>query len=235
MIMKKDVKGLLLVMLFTMLSFSAQAQETQDVKESPMYKLENIKYQLGLKYGDANVARSALYSMLVMDPQNLSLLDSLAYLYYDYQRYTSCILVCMDLLKINPNHLPALEMSAISYESLGLKDKALENFESIYLKQSNIYTLYKVAALQLDLGRYLESMTNVDILLKNEEIKESKMTINTDQGTQEIAFTAAVYNLKGLIESNQEQKEAAKASFNQALSIEPGFALAKSNLAELDK
>lgn len=233
--MKKDVKGLWPVLLFMLLSVSTMAQETKDVKESPMYQIENIKYQLGLKYGDVNVARNAIYGMLVMDPQNLSLLDSLAYLYFDYQRHTSCILVCMDLLKINPDHLAALEMSAISYENLGLKDKALDNYESIYLKQNNVFTLYKIASLQLDLGRYVESMTNVDIMLKNKEVQEAKITINTNQGTQDIALTAAVYNLKGLIESSQDQKEAAKVSFNEALSIEPEFILAKNNLAELDK
>lgn len=229
--MKKVVKGLL-PCLFMILACSGFAQ---DAKESQAYQNENIKYQLGLKYGDVNVARSALYSMLVMDPQNITLLDSLAYLYFDYQRYTSCLLVCLDLLKINPNNLAALEMSAISYESLSLKDKALENYESIYLKQNNIFTLYKIASLQFDLDRFVESMTNVDILLNNEEAKEAKINITTAQGPQEIALHAAVYNLKGLIESSQDQKESAKASFNEALRIQPGFTLAQNNLADLDK
>lgn len=230
--MKKGIKHLFVILITGMFALQGMSQ---DSTQSDAYTQEKIIYQLGLKYGDVNVARTALYKMLVMNPQNISLLDSLAYLYYDYQRHTSCILVCMDLLKINPDHLPALEMSAISYENLGLKDKALQNYETIYLKQNNYYTLYKIASLQLDLARYVESMTNVDILLKNQETVEAKITINTAQGPREIALRAAVYNLKGLIESSQEQKEAAKASFNEALAIEPEFTLAKNNLADLDK
>lgn len=207
----------------------------QEVKESAAYQNEKLVYQMGLRYGDINIARNALYNMMALDRKDVSLLDSLAYLYYDYQKHTSCILVCLDLLKLNPNHLPALEMSAISYENLGLKDKALASYESLYLKESSIYTLYKVAVLQLDLDRLGESKTNVDILLKNDGIDEAKIAMNTQQGPKEISLKAAVFNLKGLIEIDQDQKEAAKASFNEAISLEPDFTMAKNNLAGLDQ
>jgi Flp pilus assembly protein TadD len=46
---------------------------------------------------------------------------------------------------------------------------------------------------------------------------------------------AAVYNLKGLIESSQENKEEARTSFQEALALEPDFAVAKNNLEDLDK
>lgn len=232
MIMRGIVKCIVLLPLCCLLSNKALAQ---DVKETPAYKNEKAVYEMGLKFGDVNIARSALYNLMVLDPKDISLLDSLAFMYYDYQRYTSCILVCLDLLKRNPNHLPALEMSAISYENLGLKDKALENYESIYLKENSMFTLYKVAALQLELSRYVESMTNVDILLKNKETQDAKISMNTNEGPQEISMRAAIFNLKGLIESQQNNKEAAKASFNEALSLQPDFALAKNNLQDLDK
>ena len=131
--------------------------------------------------------------------------------------------------------MAALEMSGVSYEQLGLKDKALVAYESIYLRNNSVYTLYKVAVIQLDLGRHGESITNAGILLDKEETKETKVSFNTDNGQQQISLEAAVYNLKGLIESSQENKEAARASFNEALRIEPEFAMAKNNLADLDK
>jgi Tfp pilus assembly protein PilF len=37
-----------------------------------------------------------------------------------------------------------------------------------------------------------------------------------------------------LVEASQGQKESAKASYQQALSIEPDFAMAKNNLEELE-
>ncbi len=230
--MKNVFKYLALLLL---LGMAAGPLKAQDVKESEAYQNEVLVYQMGLRYADVDIARNALYKMMAIDRRDASLLDSLAYLYYDYQKHTSCILVCLDMLKINSNHLPALEMSAISYENLGLKDKALESYESLYLKESNVYTLYKMAVLQLDLDRLGESKTNVDILLQNDKIQDAKIAMNTDKGPKEILLKAAVLNLKGLIESNQDQKEAARASFNEALSLEPTFTLAKNNLDSLEK
>jgi len=206
--------------LSLLVAVGALQLNAQDIKESEAYQNEKLVYQMGLRYGDINIARSALYNMMAIDRKDVSLLDSLAYLYYDYQKHTSCILVCLDLLKLNSNHLPAIEMSAISYENLGLKDKALESYESLYLKKTNIYTLYKVAVLQLDLDRLGESKTNVDILLKKEEINDAKIAINTQLGPQDISLKAAVLNLKGLIEVEQDQKEQKKRKVNKKSSKE---------------
>ena len=223
---------LLLCLLFV--SFQSLNSQAQDVKETESYKHEKNVYQLASKYADASIAKNSLYSLIALDPNDASLLDSLAYMYYEYQQFTSCLLVCLDIIKKNPDHLTALEMSAVSYENLGLKDKALTSYESIYLRNSSIYTLYRIAILQLDLGRLGESMTNVNILLEKPEVKETKISINTEQGPSQISLEAGAYNLKGLIESNQGDKEAARASFEKAISLEPEFALAKSNLEELN-
>jgi tetratricopeptide (TPR) repeat protein len=230
--MKPNLKPqlILLLILATCLSSSGQ-----DANESVPYKQEKAVYLLASKYADVNIARNAIYNLMAMDPNDESLLDSLAYMYYDYQKYTSCLLVCLDIIKRNPDHMPALEMSGVAYESLGLKDKALTSYESIYLRNSSVLTLYKMAILQLDLNRLGESMTNVGILLEKEETKEAKVSINTQQGPSQISLTAAVYNLKGLIESSQENKEEARTSFQEALALEPDFTVAKNNLEELDK
>ena len=230
--MKSHSKPLLTLLLFLASGWNIIAQ---DAKESASYIQEKSVYNLGLKYADINIARNAIYNLIAMDPTDRSLLDSLAYMYYEYQQYTSCLLVSLDILKGNPDHMAALEMSGFSYEQLGLKDKALVAYESIYLRNNSVYTLYKVAVLQLDLGRHGESMTNAGILLEKEETKETKVSFTTESGQQQISLEAAVYNLKGLIESSQEDKEAARVSFTEALRVEPEFAMAKTNLADLDK
>ncbi|GJM28209.1 MAG: hypothetical protein DHS20C17_08440 [Cyclobacteriaceae bacterium] len=212
-----------------------QSSQAQDVKESATYLQQMNVYKLGMKYADVTIARNSLYNLIAQDPSDASLLDSLAYMYFEYQQFTSCLLVCLDILKRNPDHMAALEMSAVSYSNLGLKDKALTAYESIYLRNNSIFTLYRIAVIQLDLNRTTESSTNVNILLEKEETKTSKISINSEQGAQQISLEAAVYNLKGLLESSQGQKESAKASYQQALAIEPNFELAKSNLEELDK
>ncbi len=211
------------------------AMQGQDVKESPAYQQQQNVYKSAMKYADVSAARNSLFNMIALDPNDASLLDSLAYMYFEYQQFTSCLLVCLDILKVNPDNIAALEMSAVAYDNLGLKDKALTSYESIYLRNNSIYTLYRIAALQLDLSRHTESMTNVDILLEKEETKEAKVPINTEQGSMQISLEAAVYNLKGLIEADQGNKESARASYQKALSLEPDFVMATNNLAELDK
>ena len=222
-----------LLVLLTLI-ISLVTIQAQDVKESQPYQQEKKIYELGKKYGDVSISRHALYSLLAQDPSDASLLDSLAYMYYEYQQYTSCLLVCIDILKTTPDHLAALEMSAVSYENIGLKDKALTAYESIYLRNSSIYTLYRIAVLQYDLDRSGESITNIKILLEKEETKTAKISMNTEQGTQQIALEAAVYNLKGLVETSQGQPESAKESYQQALAIEPSFTVAKNNLEKLN-
>ncbi|MGI9543574.1 MAG: tetratricopeptide repeat protein [Cyclobacteriaceae bacterium] len=196
---------------------------------------EQDKYQLALRYGDMDVAKNVLYHRISAEPNNLGLLDTLAMLYFDYQKYTSCILVCRDILSANPDNFAALEMSALSFENLGLKDKALSNYESMYLKKNNKLVLYKMAALQFELKRYIESSTNLDILLKNAKSDDQQVTFSTGASQISVPLQAAVHNLKGLIKQEEGDKAAAKQSFESALEVHPDFSFAKENLKKLEE
>jgi len=123
------------------------------------------KYAVAQRWGDYDVAKDALYDLIAEFPGNDSLIFSLAYFYYENQKHASCAVVCSDLLVRNSKNTAALELSAISYENLGIKDKALQSYESLFLITSSNSTLYKMASLQYDLKRYGESLTNSDILL----------------------------------------------------------------------
>jgi len=61
---------------------------------------------------------------------------------------------------------------AVGYENLGVPDRALQYYESLYLLQSNPTVLYKMAFLQLALKRY-RKVALADILIadKNVEIR----------------------------------------------------------------
>ena len=92
--MKKLIVNAALCGVIALMSLGTQAQ---DVKSSEAYQTQKNVYNLGIKYGDVNAARNALFGLIAMDPNDNSLLDSLAYLYFDYQRHTSCILVWLFL------------------------------------------------------------------------------------------------------------------------------------------
>ena len=126
-------------------------------------------------------------------------------------------------------------MNAFSYEKLGLKDKSLNSYEKYYLLTNDYQTLYKMLFLQYDLQKYQQALTNADILIELPEIKEA--TIFFTEGEEEVEYpiVVAILNVKGLVYQGLGNKEEAKKSFEEALSIAPGFTLAKENLAALDQ
>ena len=201
---------------------------------SDVYKTQLNVYQNALKFNDVSVAKNALYNMIAIEPSNHSLLDSLAYLYFEYQQYASSLLVAREILAKNSNHLPALEIQAVSFENLGLKDQALSAYESLYLKRNNPLTLYKIGMLQFDLKRHNGSKTSLDILLADSTINELKVVLN-DQSTKEqkeIPMKAALHNFQGLNNLELGDKAAAKANFEAALKLAPDYKIAKDNLAK---
>lgn len=229
--MKKTT--LFLSCLFLMFGFASHSF-AQQADESEAYKAQLKVYQSALKYSDMAVAKNALYNMMALAPSNASLLDSLAYLYFDYQQYASSLLVSRDILARNPNNLPALEISAISYESLGVYQQALSAYESLYLKIDNPYTLYKISTLQFDLGRHTESKTSIDILLKNTEVDSLNITLNEQNNQQQqIPMRAVLLTIQGLNNIELNDKEAARQNFRDALELAPDYAMAKESLEKL--
>ena len=237
------MKKLILLMIMLTTSITMMAQETQDaeqpkrtVRDTYDYQKNLAIYSRALKYNDQAAAKNALYSLIALEPQNDSLLFSLSYMYFENQNYISAILTSKDLLALNSNNEAALEIAAISYENIGVRDKALESYESLYLKNEDLGALYKIAFLQYQMKRYNEARTSSETILDKEDAKDMKLYFTTsDNQQQEIPVTASVHNLLGMINQAQDKKEAAREQFNKALVIAPEFELAKNNLTELDK
>lgn len=221
--------------LLSITSFAQEAEPTQDDK-SPIYWLYDAHYRMAMQYNDFEEAKSALYNLVLLEPQNDSLRYNLAYIYFDTGQNPSAILACKDILAINPNHLGALELSAVAFENLGLKDKALPNYEKMYMLSSNLNSLYKMAFLQYDLKKYSECKVNIDLLLENAEMGNANVVFSDENNeSKEYPMKVAVLNLKGLLNKEVGNMELARQAFQDALSIAPDFSLAKSNLDALDK
>jgi len=67
------------------------------------YAIQEQIFKMGLKYGDVDLAKSALAKMIVLNPGNTSLKDSLAMLYFKAGQYVQCILVSREVIENNPN------------------------------------------------------------------------------------------------------------------------------------
>lgn len=229
----------LVILLLFFVGFGAQAQDSTAVKSDKpsLYWLYFNNYNLAKKYNDPVSARVAMYSMLNMDPLNDSLRFSLAYDYFQTKQYPSAILACMDILEHDPTHAGALEMSAVSYEQLGLKEKALTNYEQLWVATEDIETLYKYTFVLYDLKRYTECMVNIDdILLQNSEIDTKTMLFQLSETEQkEFSLRVAIMNLRGLVKRDQGDIEGARADFNKVLELAPDFVFAKNNLDEMEQ
>ncbi|GHM98709.1 hypothetical protein WSM22_01990 [Cytophagales bacterium WSM2-2] len=204
-------------------------------KINPLLRHYAIKYQVALQWNDYDVAKDALYDLIIESPSNNdSLIYELAYFYYQNQKFASAVLVSQELLKRNPKNPAALEMTAVGSENLGALDKALQSYESLYLLGNNPLTLYKMAFLQLQLKRYKESGTSADILLADKAAETLKVSYTgADNKTKEFPIKAALLNLKGMLAQEQGDKVTAKKFYELALGQAADFPMAKENLAKL--
>jgi tetratricopeptide (TPR) repeat protein len=213
------------------------ASEIAGINARIMVDHYSRKYSLASRWGDYDEAKDALYDLIAEYPNNDSLIFALAYFYYENQKFANVAVVCNDLLARNSRNGAALELSAVSYENLGIKEKSLQSYESLYLLTSNSATLYKMASLQYDLKRYGEALTNSDILLTKPGIDSLNVQYtdikDNKEAPKEHPLKAALHNLKGLAYKAQGDTANARKSFEEAIKIDPKFEAARQNLASL--
>jgi len=220
-----------LIAVATLITFTigyAQNKNEEDIKiEKQILSSASIN-------GDAMVATTSLYKLIALQGENSTYKDSLAYVYFSARKYASCFMVASEVLKRDPKHEGMLELKAISLESLGALDKALEANEELFKLTNNNFFGYNLAKLQYSLKKNEDAFVTIE---KTEKLNDSgtrKVTFNINQThTQQIELLAAIPYLKGLIALELDKKDIAKASFEKSVKIQPEFVLAKENLESL--
>jgi len=193
-----------------------------------------VKFNVAMRFGDSDIARDALYDLIVENPKNDSLFLNLAMMYYENQKYPSTILVSQELMARNPKNTTAIELAASSFEALNIYDKALQHYETLYLQTNAFPALYKMAFLQFDLKLYKECSATSDILLSKKEADELKVSYPiAENKTKEFPIKVAILNLKGMVSKESGDTAGAKKYFEQALALAPDFVQAKENLSKL--
>jgi tetratricopeptide (TPR) repeat protein len=235
----------LLILLFVLAGSTVFAQETTPPAEVQKEDPEVIKrrnesdqkiYQLALRYNDLVAARIKLLELIERNPNNARYPELLASLYYDSNLFGSAAIAALDLLELNDRSTVGLEIAAYSLEQLGALDRALPQFERLYLLTDDIFSLYKTAYLQYSLKRYEEALNSINMLVKNNKSTEQKLGFPKEDNTnQEVSVKAAALNLKGMVYMDQNSKAEATTAFEQALELDPEFILAKQNLADSKK
>lgn len=228
----------MLLMAFCASTTIAQTTDTTSVaKLDPKLKRtlnvsDQAAYQLALRFNDIGAAKNSLYSLIVRNPEDIRYVEMLGSVYYEAGQAMSAALVSMDVLKVNDKSITSLEIAANSLEQVGALEKALPYFESLYLLGGDNFSLYKSGFIQYSLKKYPEAMNSMNILVKNAKPDEKVGFPKSQVETQEVSMKAAALNLKGMIYLDQGSKTEAKAAFEEAISLDPEFDLAKENLAK---
>lgn len=231
----------LLTLTIVFVGFVASAQNgTQKAKQDSIpWELRKNAFIYGIakNYNDPSVARMALYNLIAENPGNPALYDTLALWYYEYNQLASAALVASDAMRIDPNDLFAAEVAALSFEGLGVKNRAVENYEKMYLANNDLGTLYKIAFLQMDIKRYGEAINNVQVIIDSPKSEEQKLIFPKDDknNTQQVPLRVAAIRLKGMIEEDRGNTSLAKDLYQKALDMQPDFVVLKQQMADLNK
>lgn len=228
----KKFKLLFLALFLTLASQASFAQDSAYVNNE--YAKAMALYNRAQRYNDGVVSRQALMEMAILNPRDTSVLRSLAELYLGNNQFVSSAMVAMDMLGLHPSNVVAMEIAAVSYENLRLYDKAVEQYESMWLATDNVTILYQVSYLQYLLDRFDESNSNLDIIASKLKPNETILLSKKDGNTQEVKFAAAIENLRGLIAVDKGEKENARGFFTKALEISPDFEAAQDGLQGLN-
>lgn len=193
--------------------------------------LEKEIVRMAKDMGDMTVTTLSMYRLMVLEGENSTYKDSLAFMYYSSRKYASCFLMSNEVLKRDPNNQALLELKAISLESLGAIDKSIEAFKDLYAVSKINYHGYSLAKLQLTMKLYDEAYATIKEVESLNDSGKYKVTFSINQNhTQEVELLAAIPYLKALIEIELDKVPEAKTSLEKALKIQSDFVLAKETL-----
>ncbi len=198
--------------------------------KNPQVDKEYLLYQKAMQFGDFTVARTAVLELMVKYPDKPQWKDTLVSIYGMMGMYEQAIMLGEDILKTKTNDTNTLKIVAISYENLGVLNKAIEYYEKVLVLDNNLIMRYKLAVCQYGLKRNAESMSNVDRILNDKAATTMMITINYETSSQEVPVLAAALNVGGIILIDDKKPEDAKLYFESALKMDPNFVLAQNNL-----
>tara|TARA_B100000900_G_scaffold111742_1_gene93459 strand:+ start:117 stop:782 length:666 start_codon:yes stop_codon:yes gene_type:complete len=206
-----------LMSLLFLLSYESFTQSTE-------FDIQKSIYEKAKSYNDPNVAISALYNMVALQPDNLLLKDSLMREYLSLSQWAPTYMISREIMASQPNNNFALEVSCVALQNLGLKQEALNEYESLYLRTDRVDVLYTISFLQFELKNLNESLTNLNILLENEQTEGMMVSVSKNQNErQEVSMRAQLNYLKGLVFIEQGKNDLAKESLNSAIQLSPEF------------
>jgi tetratricopeptide (TPR) repeat protein len=196
-------------------------------------------YELAKSHGDVVAAINATYMQLASDTSNVNLRDTLCRLYTLSGRWNSAEQFGQDVLNARPKDTTTLQRVAKAQQNLQKYEQSLEKYQKLMGMQQEPNYVYQIAVNQYYLKRYNEVSRSINQLMGMQAASDKKIPVIFSQNgqtmRQNVPIKAAAHNLMGVVMLQNEQKDAAKQRFQQALNAFPRFQLAFNNLAQVDK
>jgi tetratricopeptide (TPR) repeat protein len=223
------ISGALLCIVVTF--YSCNGSGSKDAMLSHYKKV----YKLSLTYGDFAAAENAIYHQWALDTANkLSYKDTLANLYFKSGQYLQAAVLGKEILAVKPHDAALMELVGESDQRINNLQEALSVYQTIYSSTHDLYHLYQIAVIQFGLNRLSECNQTIDQILSDPNSAKQNVQITISQTqAQNVPFSAAALNMRGVIAKSLKQNDAAKKAFTDALAAAPDFVLAKNNLAAL--
>lgn len=214
----------LLLALFTVTCFLGTAQTNTELQKHYQDFYDQMRLQ-----GDVDGVINALTHLNVLSP-SIERRDTLAYIYANDNQHLQA-LNTIGIEKVDTDSDLAVQVKAISLKALNQPKRALEQFEVLNVRQPNPYLAYELADLKIQTGDNVGALTHIEYGIANAQ-DDMKYAFYERQQPYEVSLKAAFMHLKGLVQFNTDKEniDAAIATIDEALKIDPNF-----NLASLSK
>lgn len=190
-------------------------------------------YNKAVSVGDFLTAAGALNAVLVKDTTQINVYDSLSLVYLNLGMHRAAALTAGQGLAKNETET-LLQVSASSLKNLGDIETSLQQYlRLLELNPNDIGFLYEAAFGYIQLEAYAQAMQNIEMILVHPESSTKLMTEFVNKTGQNVPYKAVALNMRGFIQMQSGDGNAAIRSYQEALQLVPDYQLALNNLKVL--
>lgn len=216
----------IVILIFTV---SLQAQESKNLLDHYSKYYKQMQSQ-----GDIQGVINALTHLNIIDP-NEKRKDTLAVLYMNEGRFIQA-LNTIGVESLDSDSDMAVEVKAISLQSLNEIERALPHYEELFKRKPNPYIAYELADIKIQLNDFLGALKHITFGIANSNDDIYRNYFDT-QTQYQVPMKAAFIYLKGLLtfkEKKDKNIDKAIALMDEALKLAPNFTLAKISIDALN-
>ena len=216
----------IVILIFTV---SLQAQESKNLLDHYSKYYKQMQSQ-----GDIQGVINALTHLNIIDPKEKRK-DTLAVLYMNEGRFIQA-LNTIGVESLDSDSDMAVEVKAISLQSLNEIERALPHYEELFKRKPNPYIAYELADIKIQLNDFLGALKHITFGIANSNDDIYRNYYDT-QTQYQVPMKAAFIYLKGLLtfkENKDKNIDKAIALMDEALKLAPNFTLAKISIDALN-